>query len=301
MKTLNRIILYFIITLLPLFAKAQSDVQNNPDTFYLWIYNSKAYVISDTILKHDTLATLTWMDSLKYRADAYSLAYDLPSKCLYNKEYWYKIICKNKTGWIKCEDVALCKQVIKGGSLFVFIKGNEGEGGYRWKQVVVLNKYRKLVKNLYKTTISHSSEYYYGNWIKNNQYFIFSDYYQIYSYDVQKNALCALDSAAHFTWNDELQKLITLSSPTSWIIKMKSMNIDKDRQEKKDLFFVELPPGEGHLGREGESYNDVHLQIDNYNGTKCYSFWIGTKYGFAQMFIDWQGKHLRTKYEDEKQ
>jgi hypothetical protein len=40
----------------------------------------------------------------------------------------------------------------------------------------------------------------------------------------------------------------------------------------------------------------IDFKIDNCNGIKCYSFWVTSKYGWGQIFIDWSGKHLTTEY-----
>ncbi|MGE0076375.1 MAG: hypothetical protein AB7S48_00795 [Bacteroidales bacterium] len=257
---------------------------------YLWIFSDKAYIISDTILKHDTIAVLNWSDSLKYIKEINAF---FPTLFLFNNSYWVKVIYNNKTSFVKYNDITLFKRIIKNAEYSVSAQVSYGDGLPQWRHFVILNKANMIIKEFKNTFLDE------GKWL-DNQTFLYCDYQQIYSYNIINDNVHIIDTGRKFLINSEIKKIIYLedehfydniNNTDTCKIVLKSINYSGN--EKNELFSIKSVNLK--LGLDYDDFNYIDLKIDKFKNINCYSFWITRNNNEEQLFIDWNGNHLWTK------
>lgn len=256
---------------------------------YLWVFSDKAYIISDTIAKHDTLAALSWCDSIKYKREANSY---FPTLFQFDNSSWLKVIFNNKTGWIKYNDITLIKRVIKNSDYFVSAQVSYGDGLPLWRKFVILNKSNKVVKEFKNTYLDE------GKW-QDNQTFLFCNYQNIFSYNIIKDTVHILGTARKFIINPEFKKIVYLEEKHYYDnINMKDTceillkSINYNGKAEKELYSIKSINLK--LGLDYDDYYFIDLKMDKLENINCYSFWITRNNHQEQVFINWDGKLLKT-------
>ena len=276
-------VLYFLILIIISFTqKGVSQIKEH----HMWIFSEKAYIISDTLINHDTITCLSWADSVSYYS---KYKYDLASRVFFDSTWWFRVVYKNVTGLIKYQDVTLEKKFLKCGNYYAFFQSSYGDGLRWWSHIVILNSNNELKNDFQHIGFDE------GYWI-NQECFLFCNTQWIYKYSLSLNSLVRLDTARKFIWNKDLNKIICIYSSHSYPIKVKINSINIDGTEKNNLFSFCYRIEQ--LGIDEDDDDFIEFKIDRYKGHRCYSFLVTFTEGIAKVYVDWKGHHLTTKYNE---
>ena len=251
---------------------------------YIWVFADTAYVISDLTDTHDTILSLSWMDSIPYIS---KYGYDYSYMHRYDNTWWFKCFMNSDTGWIKYSDASLVKKVLKSDKGYAFIRQAYSNGLPYWDHIVILNSDNELRKDFNDIGFDQ------GLWIS-PEYFLFNGSMSVYVYSYPQNNLIRLDTAREFIWNKDLMKVISIFTSKFYPKKISISSINIDGTGRQTLFSIDTNITQ--LGLDYDDYDFIDFKIEKYNGIDAYSFWVTTSDREAKIYIDWEGHHLSTTY-----
>lgn len=213
--------------------------------------------------------------------------------CDKNGIHWCEITYKGHRGWIKYDDVTLCKKIIPGNNLVVSLRATFGDGLLQWKYPVILDKRNRLKKDL--RYIENFND---GFWVDNDKYFVFSDFNLLYSYTVSDNKVGVIDTAHAIFWDKDISRIIYLPQQNgAKRIVLKS--VKTDGSDKKTIY-DKIHPDFSVLGCHDGEMDFENLKVEYINGMKCYSFCAVFAEGYPYesqytLFIDPTGNLLEKR------